>query len=496
MPTARGTAAKAAALAVNRWIAARSHWLLVSLVAANLAFPAAGLALKQVDLFRVPGTPWDYDFSTLALTAMMLSASVQCRVGDFGELARQSAAASLLLAYVLAPAWALAASTVALGAFGGESALELRLGLFFTSLMPIAMTSAMWVRVAAGNVALALGLIAITTLFSVAAVPAYVHLFPGLAEGPVSVPVGEIVRQLVLSVTLPLLAGLSLRRLFPAAAERALPALGLLGNLGLFAALSTNVASAASHIRSEPAVLVVACAGTVAANLGLFALSLACARHLRSRRPGLPHADAVALVLAGGMRSTGTAMVIGSAAFPMMPLVTIPAAIYSISQQLLAGLLSRALAPGTGLLRTRAGSSRAELEAYMHRARRARRPWALLVFRLVSRMEGAAASPEVLGAVQRRVRGYDFVSRLGGDELGVVLLQADERQAGEVAQRLRAVLGNALPGSRIGWAVQAGRKGCAPGWLVESASELAGRCRSRGPATQGLAALNTTVSRS
>jgi len=54
--------------------------------------------------------------------------------------------------------------------------------------------------------------------------------------------------------------------------------------------------------------------------------------------------EPAAASFSSGMRSNGTALVIGMASFLKAPLVTVPAAIYIIFQHLLASLVKRRLA--------------------------------------------------------------------------------------------------------------------------------------------------------
>ncbi|HEY3452908.1 MAG TPA: bile acid:sodium symporter [Myxococcales bacterium] len=441
---------------LNARLARHTVGTLALLVVANLALPAPGVALKSLSLFRIPGVGWSYDFSTLALTSMMLSAALQCRLGDFAQLARrpQASAASLLQVYALGPALALATSAFGLGGFPQEAAAELRLGLFLVSLMPVAMTAAVWVRLAAGNVALLLALIAVTTLLSVVSVPLYSQLMPALAGTALdAVPVSELVKQLVLSVSLPLAFGLTVRRLASRWADSVQPAVTLLGTLGLYAALSTNVAGAAAHLRGgDLELLALTGVSAVGLNLGLFGVALLAARRLRAQRPGLSHDDAVALLFAGGMRSTGTAMVLGAAAFPAMPLVTVPAALYSISQQILAGYLVRLLQPGSALLRTPVGKNRRELDAQLRqRVLRQAGQLCLLVFRVVAPRGRAAPLAALMADVRRRLRGHDYVSLLGPDHFAVLLGEVPEEQSRKIARRLEAALLSRQPDLVIHW---------------------------------------------
>jgi predicted Na+-dependent transporter len=66
---------------------------------------------------------------------------------------------------------------------------------------------------------------------------------------------------------------------------------------------------------------------------------------LIGRACGLQRNQQVSCEFSSGMRSNGTALVVGLASFPGAPLVTVPAAIYIIFQHLLASLVkSRLLA--------------------------------------------------------------------------------------------------------------------------------------------------------
>lgn len=94
-------------------------------------------------------------------------------------------------------------------------------------------------------------------------------------------------------------------------------------------------------------------------------------------------------------------------------------------------------------------------EREVSRAQRYARPLSLLVldvdhFKRINdsfgHVAGDAALRELGGALARSVRASDLVGRLGGEEFGVVLPEADARAAGELAERLRmSVHGVAVP---------------------------------------------------
>ena len=83
------------------------------------------------------------------------------------------------------------------------------------------------------------------------------------------------------------------------------------------------------------------------------------------------------------------------------------------------------------------------------RARRQGRSVAVLVldldhFKLVNDLHGHAAGDEVLRALGARcrveLRGFDLLSRYGGDEICAVLPELEEADACAVAERLRAAI--------------------------------------------------------
>lgn len=422
---------------LNACMTQGSLWILLAVVVLNIWRPEPALALRNLTLFRIPLSSWKYDFNTLALTLMMFSASAQCELTDFAELRRRRRAGllGLGLVYAAAPALALLLDATLLSDLPGSVAGQLRVGLLFVSVMPVAMTCTPWIRVARGNVAFTVAAIALTTGLSVATVPVYIDAAPSSwAPAALVIPSSVITKQLLLSVTLPLLLGLFLRRVVPRFIVRFQPVLSTLGSLGLYAALSTNVAATTPHLAGNARVLETAALATVGLNVALLGVALLCVQVLRRFRPGLPHQDAVVLVLGGSMRSTGTAMVVGAAAFPLMPFLILPAAIYSISQQLLASLFTRYLQPGAFLLRTPVGLSAGALQSHLKTQFEGdRAAYSLLLFEPAGTTMGAPAS---LIHLRNAVRSYDYVSRVGGARIAVVLSREDADQAERVRARL------------------------------------------------------------
>ena len=111
------------------------------------------------------------------------------------------------------------------------------------------------------------------------------------------------------------------------------------GSVGLHLAVCANVGVALpvlKHLELRTVIIVVGL--TIALNLLNYGIAylLSCWTHLA-------YEDRATTCLAGGMRSNGTALVVGLKSFPTYPLVTVPAAIYIIVQHLVAGQLVKFL---------------------------------------------------------------------------------------------------------------------------------------------------------
>ena len=166
----------------------------------------------------------------------------------------------------------------------------------------------------------------------------------GLTANSIVIPQTMILRQLMIGVLLPLVVGVTLNRVLRARLKEVQPYFAFMGSFGLFMAVFLNVGTAAPLLRNLPlgkigfAVLIV-----LAVNLANFILG-----SLIGRVFGLHRGHQVTCEFSSGMRSNGTALVVGLASFPSSPLVTVPAAIYIIFQHLIASVVKSRLAARFG----------------------------------------------------------------------------------------------------------------------------------------------------
>jgi BASS family bile acid:Na+ symporter len=281
------------------------------------------------------------DASGVSLFLMMLSAAVQCSLSAFKNVITRPRALALCLAqiFVLLPAscWLLGQLCVPL--LGKELGEPIQIGLYLVILMPVAATASIWVRDTRGDLELLVSLVVLTMSLGTLTAPAYLYAMSGLTTNSILIPPLLILRQLVGGVLLPLVVGLALNRVLGRRLSKVQPWFAFGGTLGLFMAVYINVGTAAPLLRHvAPGKIGFALAIVLAVNVFNFLVGGALGRMAR-----LGRAQQVTCEFSSGMRSNGSALVVGLASFPTAPLVTVPAAIYIIFQHLIASVVQARL---------------------------------------------------------------------------------------------------------------------------------------------------------
>ncbi len=321
---------------VNTFV--RKHFVhLISLVAlAAFLTPGVSQTVRAHRLF------WgQVDASGVSLFLMMLSAAIQCSFGAFrGVLARPKPLfACLAQFFIVLPAscWLLGQLCVPL--LGRELGEPIQIGLDLVILMPVAATASIWVRDTKGDIQLLVSLVVITMSLGTLIAPTYLYCMSGLTANSIVIPRLMILRQLMIGVLLPLVVGVILNKVLRKRLTKVQPYFAFMGNVGLFMAVFLNVGTAAPLLRRLSLVHVaLAVLIVLTVNVVNFLLGNGVGRLV-----GLGRDHQVTCEFSSGMRSNGTALVVGLASFPHAPLVTVPAAIYIIFQHLLASVVKSRL---------------------------------------------------------------------------------------------------------------------------------------------------------
>lgn len=320
---------------VDRWLRERSLLLLAIAVVSGFSWPEyASRVLSHPRLVALP-MGFAYDARTLALAVIVLSASLRCTPTDFTRVFRSKGGfANLLTVYLVVPALALAVAYGTLH-FGHEAFRGVALGLVLSVIVPVAMTSAVWTRASQGNVPLALGTLAVTSVLAAFLVPYALERLAGLPGVQMGASLSSIRAQVVLAFAVPLVIGSLTRTIAPRVATALEPLFSIASVIALFAFVGDSASALRPHLSTHTGVLAIALVLTVLTNAISYGIGFAVAR-VR----GLDESETIAVVFGSGMRSVPAALAIGAIAFPGVALVGLPPVLWSVTQQLLAGVLS------------------------------------------------------------------------------------------------------------------------------------------------------------
>jgi bile acid:Na+ symporter, BASS family len=321
----------------------RKHFVHLISATALLAFlfPAVSDSVRAHKAFG-----GQLDASSLSLFFMMLSAAIQCGVAAFrGVVARPKALLVCLTQFfVVLPlsCWLLGQLCVPL--LGRALGEPIQIGLDLVILMPVAATSAIWVRDTKGDMELLVSLVVITMSIGTLTAPLYLSFMSGMTANSIVIPRLTILQHLIVGVLLPLVLGIALNKVLRKRLAAVQPWFTLMGSVGLFMAVFLNVGTAAPLLK-HLSMAQIGCAVLLilAVNITNFVFGSAIGRVFRLERD-----RQVTCEFSSGMRSNGTALVVGLASFPNTPLVTVPAAIYIIFQHLIAGIVKNRLAARLG----------------------------------------------------------------------------------------------------------------------------------------------------
>lgn len=207
-------------------------------------------------------------------------------------------------------------------------------GIVLQYSVPIAVTSTMWVGIYAGDMALALGTLLISTVLSPITIPATLQLLMGAT---IQVDAIGMIRDMVLMVALPALAGTALNDASHGRASRKLsPALAPLARILVVLVITTNSTSLHDfmlHLTPELVGVIAFLAGMVTM---CYLLGFGMARALRLERSA-----AVTLTFCSALKNISSGAVIAQQYFPAATMF--PVMCGTLFNQVLAAVYGRLL---------------------------------------------------------------------------------------------------------------------------------------------------------
>lgn len=195
---------------------------------------------------------------------------------------------------------------------------ELALGVILVGCCPGGTASNVMCFLAKGDIALSVGMTAVSTMLAPLMTPLLVLL---LAGENIEVNAFAMFLSIVQVVILPIVAGFAVSHWFRAEAERVTPLLPMISTLSVAAIIGIVVSHNAANILGCSLIVAVAVILHNLAGLGLgFALA---------RLSGMSKAKSTAISIEVGMQNSGLATSLAATHFALYPMAAVPGAIFS-----------------------------------------------------------------------------------------------------------------------------------------------------------------------
>jgi len=249
---------------------------------------------------------YEHTVASLQLFLAMLGMGALLFPQDFISQVRQpkSISIGLLLQWCLVPLLAFVIGRIS-GAPAGIAA-----GLLLIAIVPTGVTSNVLTYLARGNIALSVSLTAITTVAALLTVPLLLHmLLEDYLPKHFQLPMGQIVRDIVFNLAIPLAIGMFIRKKFHQTTSDNISRWLIRASLVLIMVMGIGAASTG---RLDPQAYGAVGIMVVSA----FCLSIVCLTFLISKVMWITPADRIALMIKSNYRNISLGIAIKSVLFP------------------------------------------------------------------------------------------------------------------------------------------------------------------------------------
>lgn len=333
---------------ISEFIHHKFLWFLIASYAVAAVAPGFGLWLRDVSLGELHtwGGGTRVSLSMLMLSFLLLNAGLGIDPARLKLLLKSPAAllAGLAANLLIPIAFIFAVTQIMRLWHNPDEVQNILVGLALVASMPIAGSSTAWSQNANGNMALSLGLVLGSTLFSPLTTPVALHSVGLMTSGDYSEDLHELASGgtnafLAISVILPSLVGLGIRLLAGRAPIEAAKAFLKLANYCiLFLLIYSNASISLPQAVGNPDYDFLAVMFAIAVSLCAVAFG---AGWLVARLLGASEADRISLMFGLGMNNNGTGLVLASLALANHPRAMLPIIFYNLVQHLVAGTVDR-----------------------------------------------------------------------------------------------------------------------------------------------------------
>ena len=214
---------------------------------------------------------------------------------------------------------------------------ELALGVILVGCCPGGTASNVITYLAKGDLALSVGMTAMSTILAPLLTPLLVWLMAGTM---VDVDTAGMLLSILYVVIAPIIAGIIIQRLFPSFTRKAVAYLPAFSTLMIAAVVAMVVSHTANRLLSAGLMVVIV---VMLHNLLGLTIGYGVGRLL-----GLPREKRVALSIEVGMQNSGLASSLATIHFASYPLTTIPGAVFSVWHNISGALAAKWYQRGKG----------------------------------------------------------------------------------------------------------------------------------------------------
>ncbi len=322
------------------WLHKNFLWLLVLCYLLAAVLPGPGLAIRRLSFARSPGN--EVTAPMLLLALLLFCAATVVRGSQVRDLLRRPGVllVSLLAVWVIPSLFVSAMGWILPRMLGDYVTTGMMVGLALVAAMPVANSSVAWTQNARGNVALGLGLIVLTIVFSPLATPQMLNLMGlSLSEQETSHCEALVTRFsgtfFIVWVILPSAAGLICNRVLgPERIDRARGGLRLLSAITLLTLNYTNASLAMPKVFNDEAGTTIVISAILAVAICVLGI---CSSWFFARLLQLGKASWTALVFGYSMKHTGLALVLAGEVLQDEPRAILMIVLATLLQHIVAG---------------------------------------------------------------------------------------------------------------------------------------------------------------
>lgn len=331
-------------LASSQFIHHHLLWFLVGAYATSAMWPTAGLWIRNLTFgdLRIFDQQLHVSLLVLLLATLMFNAGLGVKTSHLTTLAQKTRVlfAGLTANLVIPMAYIFLVTFIMRLWHNPVEAQHILIGLALVAAMPIAGASTAWAQNSNGNLALSLGLVLASTLFSPAVTPIALYAFGEMATEEYETVIHGLAAYgsgafLGLWIVLPSLLGLGVRFVAPETQLTVLmPFIKLINSVVLLLLNYSNGSVSLPQAVADRDYDFLAV--TLAITIGLCLTAFASGYGL-SRLFKVDDAERVSLMYGLGMNNNGTGLVLASLVLASYPRVMVPIIFYNLVQHLVAG---------------------------------------------------------------------------------------------------------------------------------------------------------------